>query len=116
MIRSLGRRIRGRERETPTPADASSPGPTREAAAIEIAANDPLLPYLQDALGAVEIDSLELDSPAQCELRAEGIELVIPLVSQGELIGARRRAARRRRRDDEARARVAVAAGDVTVA
>ena len=37
--------------------------------------------------GAVDIESLELDSPALAELRAAGVKLVVPLVSQGELIG-----------------------------
>ena len=55
---------------------------------VEIAPNDPLIAYLQGAGGAVEIDSLELDSPAVRELRDAGVKLVVPLVSQGELIGA----------------------------
>jgi serine phosphatase RsbU (regulator of sigma subunit)/anti-sigma regulatory factor (Ser/Thr protein kinase) len=60
-----------------------SPAP----APVEIGPNDPLLAYLQSATGAVEIDALELDSPALAELRAAGVKLVVPLVSQGELIG-----------------------------
>jgi serine phosphatase RsbU (regulator of sigma subunit)/anti-sigma regulatory factor (Ser/Thr protein kinase) len=55
---------------------------------VEIAPNDPLIAYLQGAGGAVEIDTLELDSPAVRELREAGVKLVVPLVSQGELIGA----------------------------
>ena len=54
---------------------------------VEIAPNDPLLAYLQSAGGAVDIDSLELDSDAVRELKAAGVKLAIPLVSQGELIG-----------------------------
>jgi serine phosphatase RsbU (regulator of sigma subunit)/anti-sigma regulatory factor (Ser/Thr protein kinase) len=64
-----------------------SPTPTPAPAPVEIAPNDPLLAYLQSATGAVEIDALELDSPALAELRAAGVKLVVPLVSQGELIG-----------------------------
>jgi serine phosphatase RsbU (regulator of sigma subunit)/anti-sigma regulatory factor (Ser/Thr protein kinase) len=56
--------------------------------AVEIGPNDPLLAYLQSASGAVEIETLELDSPALAELRTAGVKLVVPLVSQGELIGA----------------------------
>ena len=37
--------------------------------------------------GAVDIEALELDSPALRELQAAGVKLVVPLVSQGELIG-----------------------------
>ncbi len=54
---------------------------------IEISPNDPLLAYLQGAPGVVEVDALELDSPAVAELREAGVKLVVPLVSQGELIG-----------------------------
>ncbi len=35
----------------------------------------------------MDIDSLELDSPALKELKAAGVKLAVPLVSQGELIG-----------------------------
>lgn len=56
-------------------------------AAIDIAPDDPLIAYFQSASGAVEIDGLALDSPAVTSLRAAGIKLVVPLVSQGELIG-----------------------------
>ncbi len=58
-----------------------------EPAPIDIAPNDPLLAYLQSASGAVDIQALELDSPALGELKAAGIKLAVPLVSQGELIG-----------------------------
>ncbi len=54
---------------------------------VDIAPNDPLLAFLQSAGGAVDIDSLELDSDAVRELKAAGVKLAIPLVSQGELIG-----------------------------
>lgn len=54
---------------------------------IEIPPNDPLLAYFQGADGAVDIDALELDSPALRELKAAGVKLAVPLVSQGELIG-----------------------------
>ena len=40
--------------------------------AVEIAPNDPLLAYLQTAGGAVEVDRLELESPAVDALRAAG--------------------------------------------
>jgi serine phosphatase RsbU (regulator of sigma subunit)/anti-sigma regulatory factor (Ser/Thr protein kinase) len=46
-----------------------------------------LLAYLQGAGGAVELEHLELDSPAVRALREAGVALVVPLVSQGELIG-----------------------------
>src|SRR5215212_4138792 len=54
---------------------------------VEIAPNDPLLAYFQAASEAVDVEALDLDSPALRELRAAGVKLAVPLVSQGELIG-----------------------------
>src|ERR671923_815891 len=61
--------------------------PLPEPAPVDIAPNDPLLAYFQGVTGAVDIDTLELDSPALRELKAAGVKLAVPLVSQGELIG-----------------------------
>jgi serine phosphatase RsbU (regulator of sigma subunit)/anti-sigma regulatory factor (Ser/Thr protein kinase) len=55
--------------------------------AVDIAESDPLIAFLQIASGPVEIARLELDSPAVRALREAGVALVVPLVSQGELIG-----------------------------
>jgi serine phosphatase RsbU (regulator of sigma subunit)/anti-sigma regulatory factor (Ser/Thr protein kinase) len=55
---------------------------------VEIAPNDPIIAYFQSASGAVDLEMLELDSPACRALRAAGVKLVVPLVSQGELIGS----------------------------
>jgi serine phosphatase RsbU (regulator of sigma subunit)/anti-sigma regulatory factor (Ser/Thr protein kinase) len=60
---------------------------TPEPVAFEIAPTDPLLHYLQQAGGPVEVDKLKLDSPGLDALRAADVALVVPLVSQGELIG-----------------------------
>jgi serine phosphatase RsbU (regulator of sigma subunit)/anti-sigma regulatory factor (Ser/Thr protein kinase) len=54
---------------------------------IDIAPNDPLLAYLAQSRGAVSLDELELDSAAVQALRARGSRLIVPLISQGELIG-----------------------------
>jgi len=62
-------------------------GAVPEQAPVEIAPNDPLLAYFQSASEAVDIDALDLDSPALRELKAAGVKLAVPLVSQGELIG-----------------------------
>ncbi len=53
----------------------------------DIAPNDPLLAYFQHASGAIEVNRLNLDSPALRRLKAEGVAMVVPLVSQGELVG-----------------------------
>jgi serine phosphatase RsbU (regulator of sigma subunit)/anti-sigma regulatory factor (Ser/Thr protein kinase) len=55
--------------------------------AVDIAESDPLMAYLQTAPGPVDLGRLELDSPAVAALRGSGVALVVPLVSQGELIG-----------------------------
>ena len=54
---------------------------------LEIAPNDPIVGFFQGASGPVAIDGLDLDSPALEQLRRAGVELVAPLVSQGELVG-----------------------------
>ena len=54
---------------------------------IDIAPNDPLLSYFAESRGAVSLDELQLDSPAVQALRARGSKLIVPLISQGELIG-----------------------------
>jgi serine phosphatase RsbU (regulator of sigma subunit)/anti-sigma regulatory factor (Ser/Thr protein kinase) len=54
---------------------------------FEIAPNDPLVAYFQGAVGAVELAQLDLDSPALADLRAAGVTLVVPLITNGELIG-----------------------------
>ncbi len=71
----------------PTPESAPAEVAQPEAASFDIAPNDPLLGYLQSAGGPVEIDRLRLDSPGLEVLRSAGVTLVVPLVSQGELIG-----------------------------
>ena len=58
-----------------------------EAPEFEIAPDDQILAYLANVSGVVEVEKLDLDSPALGAMKAAGIELVVPLVSQGELIG-----------------------------
>lgn len=53
----------------------------------DIVPNDPIIAYFLSSPGAVEIDRLQLDSPTLKELKAAGVKLAIPLVSQGELVG-----------------------------
>ncbi len=68
-----------------TPGEQKAPEPV--SAAVGIAPNDPLVAYLQSARGVVEVDRLELESPALDQLRKAGVSLTVPLVAQGELIG-----------------------------
>lgn len=54
---------------------------------FELLPGDPLFDFLQHASGTVELDRLTFDSPALRQLRAAGVKLVAPRISQGELIG-----------------------------
>jgi serine phosphatase RsbU (regulator of sigma subunit)/anti-sigma regulatory factor (Ser/Thr protein kinase) len=92
LAQSIARAIRrgGREEEAAPRGgriDVVATDPAAGPPAIDISPNDPLLAYLQSASGAIAIDGLELDSPALDELRRAGVRLVVPLVSQGELVG-----------------------------
>ena len=89
------RRLLGRRDDVPKPRTTQAMEPATEpvrvpddpAIAVDIPESDPLLAYLQTAPGPVDIARLELDSPAVRALREAGVALVVPLVSQGELIG-----------------------------
>jgi serine phosphatase RsbU (regulator of sigma subunit) len=65
----------------------TEPSVQLEAPELEIAPNDPILTYLANASGVVELEKLDLDSPALRTMKAAKVKLVVPLVSQGELIG-----------------------------
>jgi serine phosphatase RsbU (regulator of sigma subunit)/anti-sigma regulatory factor (Ser/Thr protein kinase) len=58
-----------------------------EAPRVEIAPNDPVLAYLQSSPEPIHIDQLKIDSPGVRSLREAGVKMVVPLVTQGELIG-----------------------------
>jgi serine phosphatase RsbU (regulator of sigma subunit)/anti-sigma regulatory factor (Ser/Thr protein kinase) len=80
----------------PSPARSGSPagdvglpdtGSGADVIAPEIAADDPILDHLQTASGVVDLTLLDLDSPALGQLQASGVALVVPLVTNGELVG-----------------------------
>jgi serine phosphatase RsbU (regulator of sigma subunit)/anti-sigma regulatory factor (Ser/Thr protein kinase) len=67
--------------------------PVREAvsqpvSAVAIPPGDPLETVLLSNGGPIEIRDLELDSPVVRELQGAGVEIVVPLIGQGELLGA----------------------------
>jgi serine phosphatase RsbU (regulator of sigma subunit) len=82
LFRRDGRKALGAE----APAVAE-PSRQIEAPDLEIAPNDPILAYLTNVSGVVEVEKLDLDSPALQAMKAADVKLVVPLVSQGELIG-----------------------------
>src|SRR5581483_9464284 len=86
---SFWQRLLGR-REQPAPAAAMPPAPVPLPSTIRVldyAPNDPLVAYFRSNPGVVELERLNLDSPALRELRKADVKLVIPLLSQGELLG-----------------------------
>jgi serine phosphatase RsbU (regulator of sigma subunit)/anti-sigma regulatory factor (Ser/Thr protein kinase) len=76
-----------RGRATPAPAEPALALPRPAALAVDLAPNDPLLAYFLTAPGAVELDRLHLDSPGLRALRAAGVQISVPLISHGELVG-----------------------------
>ncbi len=84
------RRLRARPAEAAAEETAPAPAPVvdeQPGVAIDIPETDPLFAYLQAAPGPVDLARLELASLALQQLRDAGVALVVPLVTQGELIG-----------------------------
>jgi serine phosphatase RsbU (regulator of sigma subunit)/anti-sigma regulatory factor (Ser/Thr protein kinase) len=54
---------------------------------LDLNPSDPLMAYLLSVTGVVEIDRLNLDSPALRKLKQAGVKIAVPLITQGELIG-----------------------------
>ena len=68
---------------------SSMSAPMRQVKPVEyeFAPNDPFLNYLISSPGVVTLDKLTMDSPALEFMKNVGVKIVVPLVSQGELIG-----------------------------
>ena len=81
------RRVLRRDRGSTLTVPAEIATPAAVAPEVDIAPNDPLLAYLAQSTGAVDLDALELESPAVADLRNAGMQLVVPLVTHGELVG-----------------------------
>jgi serine phosphatase RsbU (regulator of sigma subunit)/anti-sigma regulatory factor (Ser/Thr protein kinase) len=61
---------------------------TRLIDAIPIPPGDPLETLLLTSGGPVQLRDLDLESGALASIRAAGVELIVPLIGQGELLGA----------------------------
>lgn len=81
-------RVPWRARTVP-PEPSQDPPPTAPDGPpqVDIAPHDPVLAYLQTHPDPIDLDQIKLDTPGVRALRDAGVELVVPLVSQGELIG-----------------------------
>ena len=66
---------------------------------VKVAPDDPLAAYFLKAPGAVEVETLQFDSPVLLALKSAGAKLVVPLVSRGELVGLLHLGARRSEHD-----------------
>jgi serine phosphatase RsbU (regulator of sigma subunit) len=77
----------GREPQEAVPETLVEAVRREDAPELEIAPNDPIVAYFASASGVVEIEKLDLDSPALRAMKEADIKVVVPLVSQGELIG-----------------------------
>lgn len=88
LIQQFRRALRRRERVVPAPSPRTlapaDPDAVRE---LDLALNDPLRAYFQASPGVIDLTTLQLDSPLVTRLRAEGARLLVPLLSQGELVG-----------------------------
>ena len=73
---------------------------------LDLSVNDPLVALLQSSATVLDLATLRLDSPMITRLRAEEVRLVVPLLSQGELVGlltlGRRRSEQEYTGDDKA--------------
>ncbi len=54
---------------------------------IHIEPSDPLLLFLQSAPGPLEIAALPAYSPAVARMKEQGVQMVVPFVTSGELVG-----------------------------
>ncbi|HET8842515.1 MAG TPA: SpoIIE family protein phosphatase, partial [Ktedonobacteraceae bacterium] len=87
QFRRKGRPERSKEKKPAQQKPAAATTQQAISQAMNIAPNDPIVAYFLSSPSATEIDKLQLDSPVLRELKAAGVKLTIPLVSQGELVG-----------------------------
>ncbi len=80
-------RIQYERRTQEKQAPASEKPGSMERTEFSVANDDPLLAYALNNPAAMEVDRLQLDSPILNTLRIYEMEIALPLVSQGELLG-----------------------------
>src|SRR5437016_10554849 len=86
-LQSLWQRLVGQNRAERVQQPVQYHAKSDNGIAIDIPLDDPLLAYCLTAPGILEIESLKIQSPALERLKANGIRILLPLVSQGELVG-----------------------------
>jgi serine phosphatase RsbU (regulator of sigma subunit)/anti-sigma regulatory factor (Ser/Thr protein kinase) len=73
--------------ERPVEVSVPPPQSQRINAPFEFDPDDPLVAYLQESVGVVDVDEIPLDTPGVRALKKAEVKLVVPLVVQGQLIG-----------------------------
>ncbi len=89
-LRAFWRNRSKNEEEVAAQAEAAPPvSSTSDAQPFEldIAGNDPFLTYCLNSKGVIDVEALLLDTPAVQAMKEAGVKLVVPLISQGDLIG-----------------------------
>jgi serine phosphatase RsbU (regulator of sigma subunit)/anti-sigma regulatory factor (Ser/Thr protein kinase) len=88
ILRSLWQTlIGGREEAEAAAVQADGPPPAAVRPGVAIAPGDPLLPYFLSHPEALVVQRINLDSPALRAMKEAGVQVAVPLVSQGELVG-----------------------------
>ncbi len=87
MVQVMKRRRTEETTSNPTPAPMPE-SKTRLIDAIPIPAGDPLETLLLSSGGPLVLQDLELESETLDALSIAGVELIVPLIGQGELLGA----------------------------
>lgn len=84
--------LRKRSKADKTTSDAGiatvADSQTRSLDPVEIPPGDTFETLLLSTGGPIEVATVEVDSPTISRLQEEGVELVVPLIGQGELLGA----------------------------
>ena len=87
MVQLMRRRRTEGTEPTPTSTQVAA-SKTRLIDAIPIPPGDPLETLLLTSGGPVQLRDLDLESETLVSIRAAGVELIVPLIGQGELLGA----------------------------
>src|SRR5512138_2456061 len=89
QLRNLWQAIVGPGHRTAIPKKADVPASLKrmEIRSLDIEPDDPIVAFFQNSRNPIEVDKVNLNSPALKALKAADVKLAVPLVSQGELIG-----------------------------
>ena len=89
----------GAAEEDQGPAPAPDRARHAEVVPFEVGRDDPIIAHFEAATAPVALDELDVASPARDALQAAGMRLVVPLVSQAQLVGLLVLGPRRSERD-----------------